>query len=142
MPIDPMPIAPSSARPATFTPEMDAFLPAMDTFATQANALAADVLAKQILATAAAIVAQQALDAGLANAAANASAAQAAAAAAVISASLAQATNPDAPIRLNPRTITADTTISAGYNASSTGPITIADGVTVTISENSSWSIV
>lgn len=79
--------------------------------------------------------------AGLANAAANASAAQAAAAAAVISASLAQATNPDAPIRLNPRTITADTTITSAYNATSTGPITIADGITVTVQDGATYLI-
>jgi len=56
-------------------------------------------------------------------------------------ASLAQATNPDSPIRLNPREISADFTISSAYNAASTGPITIAPGITVTVQDNATWSI-
>ena len=56
-------------------------------------------------------------------------------------ASLAQATNPDSPIRLNPRRIGADFTVSADYNAASAGPLTLADGVTVTLSDNATWSI-
>jgi len=57
-------------------------------------------------------------------------------------ASLAQATNPDSPIRLNPREIIADFTVASAYNATSTGPITIAPGITVTVQDNAIWSIV
>ena len=38
--------------------------------------------------------------------------------------------------------VTADYTITSGKNAMSAGPITIADGVTVTIPDGSTWSIV
>jgi len=57
-------------------------------------------------------------------------------------ASLAQATNPDSPIRLNPREIIADFTVASAYNATSTGPITIAPGITVTVQDNATWSVV
>lgn len=75
------------------------------------------------------------------NAAANAATAQAAATAAQQYASQAQATNPDSPIRINPTRIREDFTLPPGYNGSSTGPITIDDGVTVTISNGATWSI-
>ncbi len=42
---------------------------------------------------------------------------------------------------LNDQTITADYTIAADQNASSTGPITIADGVTVTVSDGANWVV-
>lgn len=42
----------------------------------------------------------------------------------------------------NDQTVTEDYTISTGKNAMSAGPITIADGVTVTVSEGSFWRIV
>jgi len=71
----------------------------------------------------------------------NAAAAAASALAAAGYASLAQATNPDSPIRLNPRSITANFTVSAGYNAASVGPIAIAEGITVTVADNATWSI-
>ena len=58
-----------------------------------------------------------------------------------MSASLAQATNPDSPIRLNPREISANFTVGAAYNAASAGPITISDGVTVTVADNATWSV-
>lgn len=47
-----------------------------------------------------------------------------------------------APVRLNAQTITENYTIPTGYNGSSAGPITIPDGITVTISDGSAWSIV
>ena len=46
------------------------------------------------------------------------------------------------PIQLNGQTVSADYTIPSGYNGVSAGPITIADGVTVTVSSGSEWSIV
>lgn len=48
----------------------------------------------------------------------------------------------DFPIQLNTQTISANYTIPAGYNGMSAGPITISDGVVVTIPAGSSWSIV
>ena len=45
-------------------------------------------------------------------------------------------------IKMNTQTILANTQIPAGYNGMSAGPITIADGVVVTIPDGSSWSIV
>lgn len=72
---------------------------------------------------------------------ASAQAASASAASAGVYASQAQATNPDSPIRLNPRKITADFTVASTYNAASVGPITISEGITVTVSDNATWSI-
>lgn len=46
------------------------------------------------------------------------------------------------PIYLNGQTVSADYTIPANYNGMSAGPITIANGVTVTITSGSEWSIV
>ena len=71
----------------------------------------------------------------------NAAAAAASAAAAQAFASTAQATNPDSPIRLNPREITVNFAIASNYNAASVGPITVSDGVTVTVGDNATWSI-
>lgn len=45
-------------------------------------------------------------------------------------------------ITLNTKTISSDYTLSSNYNGVSAGPITIANGVTVTISSGSAWSIV
>lgn len=45
-------------------------------------------------------------------------------------------------VKLNGQTISADYTVPVGYNGLSAGPITIADGVTVTVSDGSAWSIV
>jgi hypothetical protein len=149
MPITPLPTPPSRSDPTNFAARGDAFMSALPTFATEANALQADVNAKQSAAAVSASAAQA--DRILANQAAaavaaqspvqNAQAAANSAAQAAIYASQAQATNPDSPIRLNPSTITADFTVAGGYNAASTGPITIADGVTVTVSDNATWSI-
>ena len=72
---------------------------------------------------------------------ANAAAAAIAAAQAQAYASQAQATNPDSPIRLNPRRIAVNFTVPTGYNAASTGPITVADGVAVTVATGASWSV-
>jgi hypothetical protein len=46
------------------------------------------------------------------------------------------------PIKLNEQTITANYSIPVGYNGLSAGPITIDDGVVVTVPSGSSWSIV
>lgn len=44
-------------------------------------------------------------------------------------------------IRLNPSTLTENCTISTGYNASSAGPLTLANNITVTVANNSVWTI-
>lgn len=106
------------------------------------KARANEIFANTEAATAAAQqVAAIANSAAVQNAAANAAAAQQAAQQAQAFAAQAQATNPDSPIRLNPKTITNNLTVPAGYNASSAGPITIADGVNVTVSPGANWSI-
>ncbi len=53
------------------------------------------------------------------------------------------AANPDLnpAVRQNPSTLTADLTIATGYNAYSAGPLTIGEGVSVTLNDNSNWSI-
>lgn len=42
----------------------------------------------------------------------------------------------------NNQTIISDYTISTSRNAMSAGPITVSDGITVTIPDGASWSIV
>lgn len=44
-------------------------------------------------------------------------------------------------VRINPNVLTENVTIATGYNASSAGPLTIANNVTVTIANNSTWTI-
>jgi hypothetical protein len=48
----------------------------------------------------------------------------------------------DAVFYVNGQTVTANYTIPSGQNAMSAGPITIADGVTVSISDGSVWSVI
>ena len=48
----------------------------------------------------------------------------------------------DAVFYVNGTTVTTNYTIPAGQNAMSAGPITIADGVTVTVPDNSNWSVI
>lgn len=43
---------------------------------------------------------------------------------------------------LNDKTVSSNYTIAANQNAMSAGPITIANGVTVTISNGSTWTVV
>ena len=87
--------------------------------------------------------AQQASNAGASasTAASNKAAAQDAATLAQTYASQAQSTNPDSPIRLNPRKVTANFTVPADYNASSVGPIAVSEGITVTVADRATWSI-
>ena len=149
MAITALPTPPSRSDPATFAARGDAFLGALPTFVTEANALQTDVNAKQAAAAVSANAAQADRilcdDATAAVAAqspvTNAAAAAASALAAAAYASTAQATNPDSPIRINPRKITADFTIASTYNAASVGPISISEGVTVTVGDNATWSI-
>jgi hypothetical protein len=61
----------------------------------------------------------------------------------MIGSDLAQASfAPNAVIYENATTLSANYTIPAGSNAMSAGPITVANGVTVTIPVGSVWSIV
>jgi hypothetical protein len=48
----------------------------------------------------------------------------------------------DAVFYVNGQTVTANYTIPSGQNAMSAGPITIADGVTVSIANGSNWVVV
>lgn len=43
--------------------------------------------------------------------------------------------------QLNPSTVETDFTLATGMNASSVGPITLAEDVTVTLNSNSTWTI-
>jgi hypothetical protein len=52
------------------------------------------------------------------------------------------AVSPNAPIYENLTTITQSYSITTGTNAMSAGPITINDGVTVSIPNGSVWTIV
>jgi hypothetical protein len=148
-PITTLPTAPSPADPANFATRADAFLGQLPTFGTQANALgsvtyinAVEAAASANAAAADRILAQSALASITAQSpAANAAAAAASAAAAAVSAAQAQAVSPDSPVRFNTRRIEAALTIPSAYNAGSTGPIAIADGVTVTIQDHATWSI-
>ncbi|MDE2097816.1 MAG: hypothetical protein KGL39_11255 [Patescibacteria group bacterium] len=68
------------------------------------------------------------------------SAQQAALSAAVAQSASATAGTPS-PILMNPNKVTSSMTIPSDYNAFSFGPIEIGDGVTVTLDDNSTWSI-
>lgn len=120
---------------ATRSTEDPAFLAWINSNATTIATLAAATQSDRTTcqAAAAAVAAQSPV--------ANAAAAAASAALAAVYASTAQATNPDSPIRINPRKITADFTVASAYNAASAGPIAVADGVTVTVQDNATWSI-
>ena len=114
----------------------------ISTNATTATTKAAEALATSLLVQADRVLAQAAAAAVAAQSpVTNAAAAAASALAAAGYATLAQATNPDSPIRLNPRRITTALNIASGYNAESVGPITIAEGITVTVSDNATWSV-
>ena len=53
-----------------------------------------------------------------------------------------QAFNPGVPIIENSQIITSSYSITTGTNAMSAGPITINDGVTISIPDGSVWTIV
>jgi hypothetical protein len=44
-------------------------------------------------------------------------------------------------VRINSNVLSENVSITTGYNASSAGPLTIADGKTVTIANSSTWTI-
>jgi hypothetical protein len=70
-------------------------------------------------------------------------AAQTAAASAVAAWSAALAANPDLNPwgRMNPGTLNSNFTLAAGYNAVSAGPLTIGEGVEITLADTSNWTI-
>ena len=44
-------------------------------------------------------------------------------------------------VRINANILTQNCSITTGYNASSAGPLTIANNITVTVANNSTWTI-
>lgn len=44
-------------------------------------------------------------------------------------------------IRINAAVLSQNAVISTGYNASSAGPLTVANNITVTVANNSAWTI-
>jgi hypothetical protein len=141
--------APTRSDPANFAARSDAYHAWLVPAVAQMSAQNAENNAINVAISAAAVAAQadrelcQTAAAAIAQESptANAAAAAIAAAQAQAYASQAQATNPDSPIRLNPRRIAANFTVPTGYNAASIGPITVADGVAVTVSDGSAWSV-
>lgn len=143
------PPVPTRADPVTFAARGDAFLSWLPTAwtnlsssmswiytaATEIFASANSVQADRITCSAAAAVvtAQSPI--------ANAALAQASAIDAASYASTAQATNPDSPIRLNPREITTDFTIDSKYNAFSAGPMHISSNAVVHIIPGATWTV-
>lgn len=119
-----------------------AAIPQMNAQNAENNAINAAVSATAVAAQADRVICQAAAAAiAQESPTANAAAAAIAAAQAQAYASQAQATNPDSPIRLNPRRIAVNFTVPTGYNAASTGPITVADGVAVTVATGAAWSV-
>lgn len=143
MSITPLSTPPSRSDPANFRARTDTFLAELPTFAAQANATEANINAKESLATAAGVLAQAALDAGLADAASNAALAASARAAAESAWTAALAANPDLDpvVRMNPSTVSSNTTIPSYYNAYSAGPLTVGEGVDITLNDNANWSV-
>lgn len=143
------PTPPSRSDPANFAARGDAFLSWLPTAWANLTAAMAWITARtqevfdSAAATQADRILSQSAQAAIAaqSPQANAAAAAQSAAAAAQSATLAATTNPDALLRLNPRSITSPTAIASAYNAHSTGPLSVAEGITVTISNNATWSI-
>lgn len=147
--LTPPPTPPSRSDPANFAARGDAFLGWLPTAWANLSAVTAWITARmqEVFDNTAAtqsdrIYCQNAAAAVAAQSpSANAAAAAQSAQAAALSASLAAATNPDAVLRLNPRIITSHTVVGSAYNAHSTGPITVADSIQFTLSDNATWSI-
>jgi hypothetical protein len=154
-----LPDPPSRQDPTNFAVKGDAFLGALPNFATEANSLATQVNERVDAAFAAGLESAAANATNAANSAASALtqrnlaetaktgaqqeriAAELARDEAEAFAGLAQATNPLEALQVNRAVITTNQTLTKGFNALSAGPIEIADGVTVTIEETSTWSI-
>ena len=150
MTITALPTPPSRQDPSTFEEKADAFLGALPQFGEEANTLASEVNTNKNLVIQASNQVQQ--DRILTQTAAsvvssqqpvqNAVRAEQAAELAEVYASQAQAVSPDSPIRLNTSTVGSDFTVPSGYNACSAGPLTISDGVSVTVQSFANWSVV
>jgi hypothetical protein len=150
-----LPTPPSrSDSAANFISKSDAFIAALPSFVTQTNTVASEIetnkntvntLANATATNTASVTSlvNSAMTAGLANAATNAAdaAASAALAEAAWTAAVAADNGLNPVVRMNPNNIAADMTIPTDYNAYSSGPITIGEDVTVTLNDNSEWSI-
>jgi hypothetical protein len=115
-----------------------AVLTAADAVATAADRVQTGV--DKVAAAASAVsTAADRVQTGLDRTAASGSAASAAAAW-----TAALAANPDLnpSVRMNPSTIATDFTVASYYNAFSGGPLTIGEGVSVTLNDFSEWSII
>ena len=145
-----LPAAPARTQtPTAFVASADAFLNGFALLQTQQNTLTGQI--NTVSGEVASNAAATSLNASVAAAAqaavtaqspiSNAAAAATSAAQAGVYAAQAQVTNPDTPIRTNLRTFAADFTLGSAYNAVSIGPITIAQGVTVTVQDNATYAI-
>lgn len=156
MTIQALPTPPSrTGSPADFASKADALLGALPTFVTEVNTTQSDLNAKKADFD---TKYSSALAVGLASAPANAAAATSGAATATQKAAeataaadaanaawaAALAANPDLnPVfRANPSTIATNTTLPAGYNAYSAGPLAIAEDVSITIEDHAHWTII
>lgn len=130
--ITPLPTAPSRQDPATFSTRTDAFLAGLETFAEEANILAADVNNTNITQSA--------------SASASAATATTKAAEAAASALLAQQIVGVPPaftsLIMQPNNITTDITIPDGYNAAMFGDFVITVGKIITCQGNSEFIII
>ena len=132
------PEPPSRADPANFAARGDAFFGQFPTFVSQANAVANEVNANALTALANANTAASSASAA---AKSELKASESAGVAAAF-ANQAAGTFTQGAIALLPKSVTTSQTIPPEFNAVSVGPLEIADGVTVTVSKNSTWSII
>jgi hypothetical protein len=131
------PPPPSRADPANFAARGDAFFAQFPIFVTQVNLLGTEINADALSAQGNAATAQSARIA----AESAAVAARASELAAAGFASQSAATFTQGAIALLPKKLTNSQSIPAGFNAVSVGPIEIADGVTISVANGSTWSI-
>lgn len=139
--IDALPSPPDPNNRATFNALAYPWSVAQQTLAEQVGDVADNVHANAVEAAAAAATALSKSAEASASAASSSNSASVAAASAATAVAAVNSLNLQTVVAMNPRAITANLVVPSGYNAASVGPITIADGVTVTVQDNASWSI-